>query len=499
MSEQPEFLLTNADARAADARAEAAGLPVSRLMEQAGRAIAACLAGSRWNGASVAILCGPGNNGGDGYVAARLLAERGHRVEVFSDAAPKDGAAAGMARLWAGPVHPLPAFVPDGWDVTLDALYGSGLNRAIEGPAAEAILRLNAGNSHVIAVDVPSGLNGDSGQPTGPVVEADETITFFAARPGHWLWPGRMLCGALQVAEIGLDHTHLDAAPRLFRNTPALWRKAISPRDPASHKYRNGAVLVASGPELRTGAARLSAQAALHAGAGAVTLSGDPAALRIHASQVTAIMLREAAGPSDFAGLLDENRFDSVVIGPAAGVDEPTEARLRALLARPLPAVLDADALTVLAGKSENFPRDGTPRRVLTPHEGEFSRLFGQELAKDPTYASLPPALQASKVEKARAASRLCGEIVVCKGPDSVIAAPDGRAAINTNAGPELATAGSGDVLAGIIAAHLATGMPAFEAASAGVWLHGHCGAMFGAGLTAERLVDRLRPLSAYL
>ncbi len=169
------------------------------------------------------------------------------------------------------------------------------------------------------------------------MIEADETITFFAAKPGHWLWPGRMLCGALHIAQIGLDETHLDSPPRLFRNSPALWRAAMRPRDPASHKYRNGAVLVASGPEFRTGAARLSAQGALHAGAGAVTICGDPAALRIHAAHVSAIMLGEAAGPADFARLLDEGRFDSVVVGPAAGVNEPTEARLRALLRAPSP------------------------------------------------------------------------------------------------------------------------------------------------------------------
>lgn len=499
MAEQAQFLLSNAETRAADARAEATGLPVSRLMENAGRAVAACLAGSRWNGASVAILCGPGNNGGDGYVAARLLAERGHRVAIFADSMPPAGPASEMAKRWTGTVQPLAAFVPAGWDVTIDALYGSGLARAIEGSAAEAIARLNASPTHVIAIDMPSGLNGDSGQATGPVVEADETITFFAAKPGHWLWPGRKLCGALHVAPIGLDETHLNVPPSLFRNTPALWRGSMRPRDPASHKYRNGAVLVASGPEFRTGAARLSAQAALHAGAGAVTLCGDEAALRIHAAHVSAIMLREAASPEAFATLLAENRFDSVVIGPAAGVDECTEARVTALLARTLPAVLDADALSVLAGKLNLFPHDGTPRRALTPHEGEFTRLFGSELASDAALAALPPALQASKVEKARAAARLSGEIVVYKGPDTVIAAPDGRAAINTNAGPELATAGSGDVLAGIIAAHLAFGMPAFEAASAGVWLHGYCGAEYGAGLTAERLVEILRPLSAWL
>ncbi|MCU0820772.1 MAG: NAD(P)H-hydrate dehydratase [Beijerinckiaceae bacterium] len=499
MTENPEFLLSTHETRAADARAESTGLPVSRLMENAGRAIAACLAGARWKGASVAILGGPGNNGGDGYVAARLLAERGHGVTVFAEAPPNGGAAAEMARLWRGPVQPLASFSPAGWSVTIDALYGSGLNRPIKGVTAEAILRLNAGDSHVIAVDIPSGLNGDSGQPTGTVVEADETITFFTRKPGHWLWPGRQLCGALHVADIGLSASHLDSPPRLFRNTPALWRGEIRPRDAASHKYRNGAVLVVSGPEFSTGAARLSAQGALHAGAGAVTLCGDPAALRVHAAHVSAIMLREAAGPAEFVHLLDEGRFDGVVIGPAAGVDEPTEARLRALLARPLPAVLDADAITVLAGKLALFPRDGTLRRVLTPHEGEFARLFGRELGRDAAFAALPPALQASKVEKARAAARLCGEIVVYKGPDTVIAAPDGRAAINTNAGPELATAGSGDVLAGIIAAHLASGMPAFEAACAGVWLHGHCGGEFGVGLTAERLVDILRPLAAFI
>lgn len=473
---------------AVDRAAVAAGMSVFDLMEAAGRAVAAAIPGS----GPVAVLCGPGNNGGDGYVAARVLAGEGHDVEVYAEALPAgDGAAARHAALWRKPVRPLDEFRPSDGMIVIDALFGAGLGRPITGAAAQAILHLNAGDAFVIAVDVPSGLDADTGQPTGPTVEANQTVTFFRAKPGHLLWPGRCLCGTVTVAEIGLTEAHLDAAaaPRLWRNGPALWAAARPGHDPAAHKYQRGHCLVVSGPELRTGAARLAATAALNAGAGAVTIAGSRAALMVHAAHVTAIMLEEAGRPEDLQAMLANRRFASAVIGPAAGVGEETLRRLEVLTDAGIPAVVDADALTALAGRLEVLSgRPGEQAVVLTPHAGEFTRLFGGLIDVD---------LHPSKVEQARAAAGLARAIVVLKGVDTVIAAPDGRAAINANAGPELATAGSGDVLSGLIAAELAQGLPPFEAAAAAVYLHGYWGACIGPGLTADRLVDAVRPLAA--
>jgi hydroxyethylthiazole kinase-like uncharacterized protein yjeF len=286
--------------------------------------------------------------------------------------------------------------------------------------------------------------------------------------------------------------------PAPLRNEPALWAEKVPRRAADSHKYANGPVLVASGPELQTGAARLAAMAALNTGSGAVTLCGDRDALRIHAAHVTAIMLREAASVSDFAELLASGRYAAVVLGPAAGLGEATAARIAALLRADIPAVLDADALSVLAERRELLAaRNARADCVLTPHAGEFRRLFPDLAVRDAAFAALSEADQVSKLEQARAAARITNCITVFKGPGTVIAHPDGRAAVNTNGGPELATAGSGDVLAGIIAAHLAQGMPGFEAAASAVWLHAEAGARFGIGLTADRLVPLLRPLAA--
>lgn len=283
-------------------------------------------------------------------------------------------------------------------------------------------------------------------------------------------------------------------------NEPSLWAAHVPRRAAENHKYRNGPVLVVSGPALQTGAARLAATAALNAGSGAVTLCGDRDALLVHAAHVTAIMLREAPSAADFAALLASGRFRAVVVGPAAGLGPATLARIEALLASTFAAVLDADALTVLAGRLDLLNEGQVQAdRVLTPHQGEFQRLFPDLAARDTRFAALSLAGQASKHEQALAAARITGCIIVFKGRDTVIASSDGRAAINTNAGPELGTAGSGDVLAGLIAAHLAQGMPGFEAAASAVWLHAEAGGRFGMGLTADRLVSELRPLAAFL
>lgn len=491
----PQALLSVAEMAAADAAAAASGLPIDRLMEAAGRAVADL---ASYHGA-VTVLCGPGNNGGDGYVAARILRQRGVAVTVHADTHPADGAAARAAGLWTGGTKPLAAFQPHAEGLVIDALFGAGLSRPIDGEAGAAILRLNASGATVIAVDVPSGLDGDTGQSTGPVVRATRTVTFFCAKPGHHLWPGRALCGQVLVAPIGLGPEHLASPPRAFANTPALWQDPALHRGLDAHKYQRGHCLVISGPELRTGAARLAGTAALHAGAGAVTLAGERAALKVHAAQLSAIMLAEAEDSVALADLLSARRFDSAVCGPASGLGDEVAARIAALIEAKVPLVLDADGLTVLTRAFALVAaRIGDAPVVLTPHAGEFARLFEDRLAQDEAFAALPARLRLSKLEQARAAARLSRAVVVFKGIDSVIAAPDGPAAINGNAGPELATAGSGDVLAGLIGAHLAQGMPAFEAAAAAVWLHGAAGASFGSGLTADRLAALMRPLAAF-
>jgi ADP-dependent NAD(P)H-hydrate dehydratase / NAD(P)H-hydrate epimerase len=500
--EIPEEILGTAEMAAVDQAAIRNGISIDRLMLAAGRAVAEAVTEQIPPHILISVLCGPGNNGGDGYAAAAALSDRGYMVEVFAKAPPTKGAVARTASRWTHPIRSLSAFAPQPGYVVIDALYGAGLSRPITGEESDALFRLQHSGARVFAIDIPSGLNGDTGLPIGPCVQAHRTITFFRMKPGHLLWPGRGLCGDVTVADIGLKAEHLAhaIAPQLFRNTPALWRSLLPAPSRNVHKYTRGHCLVVSGPELQTGASRLAAIAALNNGAGAVTITGERDALRIHAAHVTAVMLREAATPEAFAELLGQGRFGAAVIGPAAGIGAQTLARVLAARQVSLPLVLDADALTSLAGHIESFREAGQESHpcVMTPHAGEFTRLFGPLLANDAIFAALPALIQTSKVERARAAARLAQAVIVFKGVDTVIAAPDGRAAINTNAGPELATAGSGDVLSGLIGAHLTCGMPAFEAAAAAVWLHGVLGARIGTGLTADRLVAEVKPLSAF-
>ncbi|MCZ8185899.1 MAG: NAD(P)H-hydrate dehydratase [Beijerinckiaceae bacterium] len=488
----PPELLSNAAMARADASAVRRGMPVLDLMEKAGRAVADAVPFF----APVAVLCGHGNNGGDGYAAARHLARTGLDVTIFARRMPEPGSAAAEMAARAGcPIRPLIDFLPHVRMIIIDALYGAGLSRPIEGEEAAAIARAATSGAFIVAVDVPSGLSGDTGQAAGPVLPADRTVTFFRTKPGHWLQPGRRLCGTLFLAQIGLDRGDLPADPAeppLLINSPSLWKTVMPALNPEIHKFRKGHVLVMSGPEFRTGAARLSAMAALHAGAGLVTLAGDAAALRVHAAQLTAVMLaeirqqesREASAGTDLPELLASSRLSAALIGPAAGTGAATKRNLAILLEAGLPVVIDADAITALDGRPEWLAARNRAGAVLTPHAGEFARLFGTDRT-------------GSKVEITRAAARLSGCVVVHKGPDTIIAAPDGRAAINITGGTELATAGSGDVLAGIIAAHLGAGLPPFEAASAAVYRHAEAGQRLGPGLTADALAKAVPPLGS--
>lgn len=508
-------LLTAAEMGRADALAVAHGVPGIALMENAGRAVAeAAAAMTRRPGALIAVACGPGNNGGDGFVAARLLREQGHQVRLglLGRRDALKGDAAEMASRWGEPVDVLAASTIAGADLVIDAMYGAGLSRPLQGTAAEVVAAINACGKLILAVDVPSGLDGSTGAAAGPVVQATRTVTFFRLKPGHLLLPGRTLCGEVELADIGIPERVLsEVGVRTFANRAALWRDAYPWPTRDVHKYVRGHTVVVSGPADATGAARLGARAALRIGSGLVTVVGSPAATAINATHLTAIMVKAVGSESALSELLGDVRRNAVLIGPGAGVGAATAANVLAVLASEASAVLDADALTSFAAGDGAPPRaasfgfvgrtsEPTPGPdalfasikaheravVLTPHEGEFKRLFGE--------------LAGSKLERARQAASVSGAVVILKGPDTVIAAPDGRAAINANAPSWLATAGSGDVLAGLVTGLLAQRMPAFEAACAAVWLHGECGTSLGPGLIAEDLPEALpRVLQALL
>jgi hydroxyethylthiazole kinase-like uncharacterized protein yjeF len=485
-------LLTAAEMAEADRRAIGAGVPGLTLMENAGRAVAEGATGMVPAGSPITVLCGPGNNGGDGFVAARLLAERGFpiRLALLGDRNRLAGDAATMAARWSGTVEAMTPAVLDDAALVVDALFGAGLSRPLEGAAADIVTALGASGRRVLAVDVPSGLDGSTGEATSLVVKAERTVTFFRRKPGHLLLPGRILCGEVTLADIGIPAGVLDGlGVATFANAPALWSERFPHHRLDAHKYSRGHAVVVSGPALATGAARLAARGALRAGAGLVTVAGARDALVEHAAHLTAIMLRRTETPGDLAMLLEDRRYNTVAIGPAAGVDAATVDRIVVVLAGSAAVVLDADALTAFAPRPEDLfaaIRDRAAPVVLTPHDGEFARLF-------PDLAGSP------KLARARAAAVRSGAVIVLKGADTVIATPDGRAAINENAPPDLATAGAGDVLAGIATGLLAQGMPAFEAACAAVWLHGAAAAAFGPGLIAEDLPEMLPRVLASL
>jgi hydroxyethylthiazole kinase-like uncharacterized protein yjeF len=478
-------LLTPSQMGEADRLTIAGGVPGTVLMENAGRAVADAIS-RRWAPRPVAVLCGPGNNGGDGFVAARILVERGWevRLALLGERAALKGDAAWAASQWKGKVEPLGIDAFDGAGLIVDALFGAGLSRAIDGVAAKVIAALDACGAPVIAVDVPSGVDGASGEIRGVAPRAALTVTFFRRKPGHLLLPGRLLCGETVVAQIGTQPAALDAiAPDTAANHPRWWLGEFPFPEAAGHKYSRGHALVAGGAVM-TGAARLAARAAARVGAGLVTVAAPESVFPIYAAALTGVIVALVADPGAFDALLADQRRNAALIGPGAGTGPETRDKALAILRAGKHAVLDADALTVFADSGAVLFGAIQGPCVLTPHEGEFARIFDAS---------------GSKLDRTRRAAKASGSVVLLKGPDTVIAAPDGRAAINENAPPTLATAGSGDVLAGIVVGLLAQGMPAFEAACAAAWLHGAAARRFGAGLVAEDLPDMLPAVLAEL
>src|SRR5579862_3115673 len=452
-------LLTSAEMADADRLAIAGGIAGSELMESAGRAVAEAVAERHPSGSRIAVVAGPGNNGGDGFVAARLLAERGARVDVMllGDIGRLKGDAASAAKKWTGLVAAAEPRALAGAEVVIDALFGAGLDRPVEGKARALIEAINAATAPVYAVDLPSGINGTSGAVLGVAVKATHTVTFFRKKPGHLLLPGRLHCGTIAVADIGIPAAVLDKiAPKTFENVPALWRHSFPVPRLTGHKYDRGHAVVVSGPSWSTGAARLAARAALRAGAGLVTIASPRDALAVNAATNLAVMVRSVDGANELAAFLSDRRLNAVAIGPGIGVGEPTRALVLAALSGERAVVLDADAITSFAADPKPLARAIAARRnqatIFTPHEGEFSRYFW--VLDERTKAG-------SKLERARLAAAIVGAVVLLKGGDTVVASPDGRASIAANAPAYLATAGAGDVLTGIIAGLVAQGMAA--------------------------------------
>ncbi len=478
------MLLTPEEMGRADALAAASGIDSYALMVSAGRAVAACLLRHYPAARRAVVLCGPGNNGGDGYVAARALTETGMPVALFhlGDPARLSGDARRARQDCGMESHALDFYRPERGDIIVDALFGAGLARPLSPDIQALIARTD--DIPVVAVDLPSGISGLTGQVLGAAFRAAHTVTFMAAKPGHYLLPGRDNCGRLEIFDIGIPRRILDEACGAHQlNTPVLWSDKLPRTDTGSHKFKRGHLGVFSGGASASGAARLAAIAGLKAGAGLVTIAAPPEAVLVNATHLTAIMLKRIDDVAALTDWIADRRLSAFVLGPGFGVGTKAREFAEALIGRPL--VLDADGLTAFAEEPQAlFARlAAAPGHcVLTPHAGEFARLF-PDLAEDRALG---------KPEKALRAARRASAVVLYKGADTVIASPDGRIAVNANAPPWLATAGSGDVLAGIIGGLLAQGVPAFEAAAAGAWLHGEAGNRAGEGLTAEDLPAHL-------
>ena len=484
----PRLILTPAEMSKADAAAIAAGTPGIVLMERAGAAVAS-VALQRFGGAAgFDVLAGPGNNGGDAYVAACLLAEAGADVSLFAMGEPRDGSDAALAAQRCHlPRRRLADWRPDPARTVIDGLFGAGLSRPLDGDAARVAAAATGAGCKILAIDVPSGLDGATGVATGTSFAADVTVTFAALKPGHVLSSGPDACGAIVVADIGVTAADLaSAGARCFVNEPDLWREKLPSTGRDAHKYSRGHVAVFSGGPTATGAARLAAIAAARSGAGAVTVLSPGNALTVNAAHLTSIMLARCDSAEDALSFIAGRKVGALVIGPGYGRGPNTCDMVGAVLSSSVPAVLDADALTSFDADPEALfaaCRANRSMPILTPHEGEFRRVFAD-------LADMP-----SRLERARRAAERAGAVIVSKGPDTVIAAPDGRAAINVNGSRWLATAGSGDTLAGIAAGLRAQDMPAWEAACAAVWIHAEAGRRFGPGLIAEDLAGQLPPI----
>ncbi len=473
-----DVLLSVENMYKADRYAIDQGTPSLALMEAAGVSIVREMT-NRYYPCRVVVLCGPGNNGGDGFVVARLLQEKGWTVKLVALDTLEDASGDMEAnwQRWKGEVLPVSEEIIEGADIVVDALFGAGLSRAIEGESRKLIEAINSSDVEVVSVDVPSGIHGNTGRVYGVAVKADLTVTFFRAKTGHYLLPGKEYVGELVVADIGIPDEALgQVKSRTYLNTPSLWMNKLPQANIRDHKYTRGHLVIYGGGSL-TGAARLAARGARRIGAGLLTLAFPGEALPMYAAGDPGNILYPMKSLSDLAILLEDSRKNVSLVGPGAGVSAETESIVMTALRGPQTCVLDADALSVFEDRVEDLIAGIEDPCLLTPHEGEFSRLFDYT---------------GDKITRARKAALKSGAVILLKGADTVIAAPDGRVAVNANATPYLATGGSGDVLAGFAAGLIAQGMDLYEAACAATWIHGAAGSEVGEGLIAEDISEQV-------
>lgn len=487
----PEILTVSQHAEV-DRLSALGGTPLLNLMENAGRQVANEIA-KRWAATCTLVYCGPGNNGGDGYVIARHLAARGFDVEVLTVGEHGKGSAEArqMAAAWRGVTRPFVAGEAIRAGLVIDAIFGAGLSRGLSPELSQLFEDIAVAEVPVVAVDVPSGMNGDTAafmEGTQPWTAA-LCVTFFRKKPAHVLLPGREHCGEVVCKDIGIGDGMISALSQLPVIDPDANRKCeeivgaagLPVLQPQVHKHARGHCFVFSGPATVTGAARLSAMAALRTGAGLVTVLGASDTVPVLAAHLTAAMVQKYDQLSEIATILSDPRPKAVVAGPGMGVTAKTRQAMSYLLSAERPAVIDADGLTAFEGDPPELFARLHANCVLTPHVGEFRKLFPGVLERT-----------SNRIQAVREAARQSGAVVLLKGPDTVISAPNGDVGINTNAPPALATAGSGDVLAGIIGGLLAQGLGGFEAAKIGAFLHGECGRLAGRGLIAEDLPEML-------
>ncbi|MCF8474356.1 MAG: NAD(P)H-hydrate dehydratase [Emcibacter sp.] len=480
-------LLTTTEMMRADQITIQSGIMGADLMEAAGLAVTRHIM-NHYPQVKTLILCGPGNNGGDGFVVARHLKHCGWQVELMLWGARDRlvGDAAFMAHQWDGDILPFTSDIDPDYGLVVDALLGAGLSRPLKGEIATVIERINAlSDVKVVAVDMPSGVDGNNGQIRGTAIKANSTVTFFRKKPGHLLYPGRELCGDVAVCDIGISERVLDTIKaEIFGNDPSLWMNVFPQLNVCDHKYNRGHGVVISGGAAQSGAARLAAKAALRIGAGLVSVACPEDAVFAHAAQLTSVMIKPLSKTGDIDHLLADEKINSWCIGPNCGVTDQTRHQVLKILKARRHCVIDADALRVFAKQPEIlWDAISTSGRIpiLTPHAGEFSHLFSHIAQKT-----------VDKLSSARMAAEESGAVIIYKGPDTVIASPDGRTVINDNAPPQLATAGSGDVLSGLCMGLMAQNMPPFEAACAAVWIHAAAANAFGQGLISEDIEGQI-------
>lgn len=460
------------------------GRSSAELMEAAGLSVTREIL-KKSSGNKALILCGPGNNGGDGFVIARHLQNAAWQVTValLGSVDSLQGDAFYMARLWKGKIIPLNEVRYTGQDIIVDAIFGTGLSRELSDIVRETVDKVNSAKSLKFAVDIPSGIKGDTGEILGSAIKADFTITFCRMKPAHLLFPSKKYCGEIIVADIGISDRIIDQVdPDIFINSPECWIDNMPDFAVDIHKYNKGHAIVVSGDYIHTGACRLAAMAALRAGAGLVSVSSPDDALMVHASHLTSVMIRRR---EEIVTDLKNHRLNVWCIGPAAGLTKQTRDDVLSILKAGKNTVLDADALTVFEDDPrilyEAIKENSGRECVLTPHAGEFSRIF-------------PYLKKLDKITAAQNAAKLSGAVIIYKGADTVVASPEGQVVISANAPATLATAGSGDVLSGIITGLMAQNMNAFDAACASVWLHAQCANEYGRGMISEDM-EKLIPV----